>query len=153
MRFKTREETFNVITRALREKLYHHDPQYRVVLLPFVAAKTQRRLRRQSRLDKKTRFWEFFVVVVVYVVVFQSIVECTNTTLGRSRICREGKQMVSYHVVVVVVVFILYDDDDEKKKKKKGVVVVECDERRWWMRRRCLARAWERTRQSRLFKG
>ena len=59
--------------------------------------------------------------------------------------------MVSYHVVVVyVVVFILYDDDDEKKKKKKGVVVVECDERRWWMRRRCLARAWERTRQSRL---
>ena len=148
MRFKTREETFNVITRALREKLYHHyDPQYRIVL-PFVAAKTQRRLRRR-RLDK-TRFWEFFVVVVVYVVVFQSIVECTNTTLGRSRICREGKQMVSYHVVVVVVVFILYDDDDEKKKKKKGVVVVECDERRWWMRRRCLARAWERTRQSRL---
>jgi len=131
------------VTRALREKLYHHDPQYRIVL-PFVAA-TQRRLRRR-RLDK-TR-WEFFVVVVVYVVVFQSI-ECTNTTLGRSRICREGKQMVSYHVVVVVV-FILYDDDDEKKKKKKGVVVVECDERRWWMRRRCLARAWERTRQSRL---
>ena len=61
--------------------------------------------------------------------------------------------MVSYHVVVGVGVFILYDDDDEKNKKKKGVVVVECDERRWWMRRRCLARAWERTRQSRLFKG
>ena len=63
--------------------------------------------------------------------------------------------MVSHRVVVyVVVVFMLYDDDDEKKKKKKkkkkGVVVVECDERRWWMRRRCLARAWERTRQSRL---
>ena len=56
--------------------------------------------------------------------------------------------MVLYRVVVVVVLYDDDDDDDEKEKKKK---VVECDEMRWWMRR-CRARAWERTSQSRLFK-